>query len=758
MRSSFQMRLAAWALCGLLPFAILAGEPDDGGDDVPKPKSAAAAPKKEPKLGPGSAMDHGPFVCASISDVLVSNTGEWPNSKDPGNFAYKGMALRLGNDVYACFDLDLMRYAMVWSGEYLKLPNTMLNDVRGTVSPIPAGPISIATKMIPGWSPDGTFKDPRPNPYGPLPKDVSHYSGCYLNGNNVVLKYTVGGTEILEMPGALGSGANAVFTRTIHIAKSAGPLSILLANGEGGAQLKGAPEGSAIKNENGTLSVTLPAITKPVTFKIAQWAGATANAGAAASLEKIEDIAALTKGGSLRWGAPITTQGVMGKDDGPYTVDTLTLPEQNPWKAWMRCSGFDFFSDGRAAISTLDGDVWIVSGLEKDLGTLQWKRYATGMYELLGLKIADDVIYVCGRDQITRLHDLNTDGEADFYENFNNDRITSPNYHAFAFGLERDAAGNFYYAVCGHRAKPTLPQQGCMMRVSKDGSKLDVFAGGLRSPNGLGMGPNDTLTYGDNQGNFIPASKVTRVKEGGFYGYLPHHQQATKPTDYERPIFWLPMNMDNSCGGQAWVPDDRWGPYKGQMVHLSYGKGEGFLCFIEDIGGTWQGGAQKLPFKFASGSMRARFNPKDGQLYLCGLKGWQTAGNRDGCFQRVRYTGKTPNYPTALNVKPTGIEIHYPVKLDPESANDPLSFSIEQWNYNYSPAYGSPEFTVKDPKAKGRDPVVVKSAKLSADGKCVFLEIPGIAPVMQMRIQYRIKAADETNITHDLYHTIHRIQ
>jgi len=46
------------------------------------------------------------------------------------------------------------------------------------------------------------------------------------------------------------------------------------------------------------------------------------------------------------------------------------------------------------------------------------------MFQPLGLKIAETTtVYVLGRDQITRLHDLNNDGEADFYENFNNDII-----------------------------------------------------------------------------------------------------------------------------------------------------------------------------------------------------------------------------------------------------------------------------------------------------------------------------------------------
>ena len=38
----------------------------------------------------------------------------------------------------------------------------------------------------------------------------------------------------------------------------------------------------------------------------------------------------------------------------------------------------------------------------------------------------NDDIYVLGRDQITRLHDLNGDGEIDFYENFNNDMEVTP--------------------------------------------------------------------------------------------------------------------------------------------------------------------------------------------------------------------------------------------------------------------------------------------------------------------------------------------
>ena len=55
----------------------------------------------------------------------------------------------------------------------------------------------------------------------------------------------------------------------------------------------------------------------------------------------------------------------------------------------------------------------------------------------------------------------------------------------------------------------------------------------------------------------------------------------------------------------------------------------------------FNGGSFELPLTFASGIHRGRMNPKDGQLYLTGLKGWVSSAVNDGCFQRVRYVGAT---------------------------------------------------------------------------------------------------------------------
>ena len=92
----------------------------------------------------------------------------------------------------------------------------------------------------------------------------------------------------------------------------------------------------------------------------------------------------------------------------------------------------------------MQGDVWRVEGLDATLDHVRWRRFASGLHQALGLVVADGKVYVLGRDQITRLHDLNGDGEADFYECVSNAYATSPAGHDFICGLQRDAAGNFY--------------------------------------------------------------------------------------------------------------------------------------------------------------------------------------------------------------------------------------------------------------------------------------------------------------------------
>jgi hypothetical protein len=352
-----------------------------------------------------------------------------------------------------------------------------------------------------------------------------------------------------------------------------------------------------------------------------------------------------------------------------------------------------------------------------------------------------------------RLHDQNNDGEADFYEAFNSDIHLTRQFHEFALDLKRDKAGNFYFAkgATPGRGGPDFDlwsiHNGGFFRLSPDGKQLDVIARGLRAPNGIGIGPNGEMTTGDNQGSWVPVCPLNRIRPGGFVGIPDGVPGEVKPTKRDPPIIWIPMDVDNSSGCQVWVPDERWGPFAGRMLHLSYGKSSLFSVMTQEVGDVMQGALTKFPLSFATGIMRARFNPLDGQLYVCGLRGWQTNGARDGAFQRVRYVGKPVVMAMGYAVTKDGIDLTFSQPLDKAETENVENWALQQFNVLWSAKYGSPEISVADPTKHARDPVTVSKATLKADGKTVSLTIPGIKPVNCLVIRPRIATADGVAIT-----------
>ena len=487
------------------------------------------------------------------------------------------------------------------------------------------------------------------------------------------------------------------------------------------------------------------------------------------------DLATLTHGGPARYPEKLTTQGTLAPiTDKPYVTDAITAPNNNPFKSRMRFGAFDFFPDGKsAAITTWDGDVWLVSNIDEKLDHLTWQRIATGLYQPLGIKILPDSqianhksqIYVLCRDQLVRLHDLNGDGEIDFYECFNNDAQVTEHFHEFAMGLQTDPQGNFYYAKSArHGLAAVVPHHGTLLKVSKDGGKTEILANGFRAANGVGIGPNGELAATDQEGYYTPANRINLILPSlgttPFYGNLWSYLSAprTIKDGYDPPLCWLPVSVDRSPAEDLWVTSDKWGPLKGSMIHTSYGTGKLFLVPYEVVDGVPQGGAVPFPdIAFRTGVMRARFNPVDGQLYLCGLVGWATDMTEPGGFYRVRYTGAPVQMPVALHAKKGEITLTFTSPLDKATAQDLSSYAIQQWNYRWTHNYGSKHFSVAEPAKQGQDDVEISSATLSDDGRTITLKIPTMQPVMQMKIQLNLKSADGVPIKQTIHNTINRL-
>ncbi|MBN8246118.1 MAG: hypothetical protein J0L84_01595 [Verrucomicrobia bacterium] len=731
--------------------------------------------------------------------------------------AMKGLAVTVGADRknYLVYDLDTLRVAAAWSGPFLEFGNTLTKIEWPPPPSVKGTNLVLSTGQGPGWSgPGGGFSDPRKDHQGPMPRDWAHYQGLFLNGDQVVLQYTVGAASVLELPGYRVEASGGAFTRTFQFLNDASDVGLLLAEGlsqeaadiapgdpflsslplKDGSTLTVAgfsvPPGSSLQVREGTLTLRMARVPADRPFTLT-FARSENPKNAALIALKPEDLKPLTWGGPARWVETVVTELKRGAEDGPYVVDTLTEPFPNPYRTRTFIGGFDFLPDGRAVVAMFHGDVWIVSGLDDPAGKLTWKRFATGLFQPLGVKVQNGEIYVAGRDQITRLKDLNGDGEADAYENFNNDTVVTPNYHEFVLDLHTDSRGNFYYCK-GAPWEPsvTSPHQGTMLKVSPDGKTLEIFATGLRAPNGMTVGPDDTVLVGDNQGHWMPSSKLSLVKPGAFLGMVPAAQRELAlvstngavlrgnpsdpafrkahqlkgwdpampiPDHYDEPICWLPMRWDNSSGGQVFVTSDQWGPWKGAPLFMSYGKCLLYGVLMDRVDGVDQASVVPFGLKFASGIMRGRFHPKDGQLYVAGLKGWQNAATRDGGLYRVRYTGKPVHMPVKAHGASNGIELAFASPLDRAAAEDPENYAVEIWNYRYSGGYGSPELSVKEPGAQKHDKLTVKAAQLSPDGRSLRLLVDGLEPADQYSVRYSIKAADGSELRSEVIGTFHKL-
>ena len=736
------------------------------------------------------SMDFGPYLSCAVMSKPGAKFDNGTGNFD-GDVTARGFMVKLADDWSAgvVFDSDNLRLSAGWMGTSIKFTGVIFDGAHGP-SPTLSAPALFETPHGPGWAKEGIFKDPRPDsiaplpPPGPLPRDWGHYNGLYLHGNQTIFSYTVGKTPVLETIGLEGGEDLKAFALTFAVGSSDVPMEMIVAQATPDLLVEGAPlpAGAKLATIEGRIRLQIPA-GSPGAFKLLIAGGGEAKKAAFAALVKASpkpaELASLTKGGAPRWAETVITQGLVSKEKAAYVVDTLTLPTTNPWKAKMRVGGFDFFSDmTRAALCTWDGDVWIVSGIDSTLEKLSWKRYATGLYQPLGLRIVNDVVYTVGHDQITRLQDLNGDGEADFYENFNSDWELTTAFHTFCFDLQTDPKGNFYFGFnCPVRAGGSgfhkiTHHHGCILKVSPDGSKLDVFATGFRANNGIGLGPNGEVTSGDNEGTWVPACPLHWVKPGSFNGVVDGAHRTLKstnskpdPAEQPKPLCWMPKSVDNSGGGQVWVTSDAWGPFKGELLHMSYGTSSLFKVLKEEVNGQAQGGVVRFPVKFTSSAMRARFNTKDGQLYLAGLRGWQSTAAKEGGLDRVRYTGAPICMATGLNAGAKEMKITFTSPVDKEAATNPENYAVEVWNYKWTSGYGSGEYSTlpepsgpdKEKRKKAHDPLAVKAAKLSEDGRTVHLEIEGLKPVMQMRISCRIAAADKSPVALDIYNTIHEL-
>lgn len=447
-----------------------------------------------------------------------------------------------------------------------------------------------------------------------------------------------------------------------------------------------------------------------------------------------------------------------------YKIVRMAIPEG----ITLEVGGLVSLPNGDVAVSTRRGDVYIIENYLSSKPT--YRKFASGLHEILGLAYKDGYLYCAQRGELTKLVDQNGDGKVDKYQTVYSWPI-SGHYHEYSFGPKIGPDGSFY--VTGNvgfgnsdwwAGKSLVPWRGWTMKISADG-KMEPFAAGMRSPCGIGMVDGEFF-YGDNQGDWQGSGFISHVEKGDFLGHPASLKWADRPespvkmrkemvftqvdpkdnpfvkpeyvkneamtTIYElgkktypnmgikSPAVWLPHGIMGVSTSEIIMDETKgeFGPFAGQVFVGDQGMSKIDRVFLEKINGKYQGASFEFRSGFRSGVLRMAWG-KDQQMLVGGTnRGWGSVGSEDFGLERLVYTGKIPFEMKAIRAMVDGFEIEFTQPANKKLAEDVNKYEVFNYTYKYHPVYGSPMVNRQDNAVQG--------AKLSDDGLRVRLVIDGM--------------------------------
>ncbi|TAE91276.1 MAG: DUF1080 domain-containing protein [Verrucomicrobia bacterium] len=389
-----------------------------------------------------------------------------------------------------------------------------------------------------------------------------------------------------------------------------------------------------------------------------------------------------------------------------------------------RVTGMDWLPDGRMAVCTWDrtGSVYLVSHAA-DPQKAKWQRFAWGLSEPLGLTVVEDSIYVAQKQELTRLVDRDQDGFAETHECVANSWEVTDNFHQFTFGPVYQK-GSFYLALAvsvnagGATTNPQVKDRGTIVRIDPKTGAYEVISAGHRTPNGLGLGPNDDLFVSDNQGDWLPGNKIIHVRDGIFNGhrYEPAHPYTQKKES--PPALWLSQNEFSNSPTQPCLISQ--GTYAGQLFFGDIHYGGIQRGALEKVEGEWQGSAHRFTAGLRGPVNRLRVGP-DGAMWLgqLGVTGnWGEPGKQTEGLQRLEWKD-TPVFDLlSASARSNGFVLTFSEPLAPGHGWDANAYSVNQWRFVPTINYGGPKVDETH--------LVISSATVSADRRSVFLQIDGL--------------------------------
>ncbi len=430
-----------------------------------------------------------------------------------------------------------------------------------------------------------------------------------------------------------------------------------------------------------------------------------------------------------------------------------------------------------------------------DIRAVTVAEVANGLNQPLGMAVVGNVVYVAEVRKISRLEDLNGDG--DFLDSGEKTDLVpvmptpggppstgwySENFHHFTFGLIHQngwlygtLSATFDGEFEGGNGANTA-NRGTWFRVNISPANgavgtVEYLAGGLRTPNGIGLGPEGKMFGTDNQGSWNPDNSLYEFTRGHFYGHY-HSWTASvglnnvnrQPAAFwDSPVYWasgetkvyaspyqggkrrfthpavyLPQNdMCNSPTDPVLIGDQH-PAFKGQMFIGEHRNGGVRRAFVEKINGRFQGAAFRFTQGLSCGANSMRWGP-DGALYLGGIGGegnWKWRNTTFG-LERLKFTGVDAFEIQTLRAVTGGFIM---TMTKPAAAGTLGNIG----NYEPIPTASYPNMSDEYGAGKVEGPTLtVTAAQELPGGRSVRLTVPGITAetVLHLRLRSAVRSA-----------------
>ncbi|MBX2923474.1 MAG: hypothetical protein KF746_14830 [Chitinophagaceae bacterium] len=463
------------------------------------------------------------------------------------------------------------------------------------------------------------------------------------------------------------------------------------------------------------------------------------------------------------------------KEEDFYTITTIPVPRH----VELEVGGMVFMPGDKLAICTRRGEVWIITNPYMRNGEPpQYKLFARGLHEALGMNLIGDHLYVVQRSEITRLRDIDADGEADEYKTVFT-RPLAANYHEYAYSTIADADGNMVVTLnlgWTDHAESLSRWDGWMLKVDTAGN-VKPFATGFRSPAGMGFNKEGDIFYAENQGDWVGSGYIAHVAEGDFMGNPEGLKWAAEPgspvklrakdipdTDEPKydvakrvpglkvPAVWLPHSIMGISTSDILLYDDKgkMGPFEQQLFVGDQGQSKIVRVALEKVKGIYQGVV--FPFKegFSCGILRMKWGSDGSMLVGMTNRGWGSWGTEPFGLQQLVWNGKIPFEMKTIKAMPDGFEIEFtrPVDIARAKAAD---YAVTSFTYKYGHKYGSPVINESSR--------LIKAVNISKDGMKIRLVADSLKQgyIHEVKVE-GIRSSDNYLLLHNVgYYTLNEI-